>query len=468
MPRIARHRRRRLTLVTAPLALLVIAAGVTVSQAVQEPSAAAAAPAPTRTPLPGPGKTVTVAAAGDICGAACGQTADIVTAMDPDAVITAGDNAYEKGTVAEFQSQYEPTWGAFHSNTYPTPGNHEYSTPGGAGYFDYFESKGVPTGGRDKGYYSYDIGDWHMVALNTHVPRGAGSAQEKWLRADLAESDRPCTMAYMHYPRFSSGTHGDNTTVKALYQALTDHKADIAVVGHDHHYERFAPAMVDGTEDAANGLRTFVIGTGGRGLYSGRTTSAGPSEVFHNNTFGVGRFDLSATGYDFTFTPAAGRTFTDSVSGSCHAKTGPAGVAPIVSGATYEVRLASGTAIDNPNSSNTAGTGLVAWSPNGAANQRWTITRNSDGTYRLRNGASGMCADNPNASTQAGTKIIQWPCSGAVNQAWSIVRSGTGYLLVNKAGGLALTASASSSGATLTQEPRSGGATQTWRFVKLP
>ncbi|MFC8761702.1 RICIN domain-containing protein [Streptomyces sp. NPDC057193] len=463
MPR-TRHLRRRVALTTG-LALAV--AGVAVAEAVPGPSAATVA-ATTRPAAPNPGEAVTVAAVGDICGSACNQTDDIVTAMAPDAVITAGDNAYETGTLAEFNAQYDPNWGTFNSIAYPSPGNHEYYS-GAVGYFDYFEGKGVPTGGRGKGYYSYDLGDWHMVALNSNVSHSAGSAQEQWLRADLAESDRPCTMAYMHHPRFSSGKHGDNVATADLYKALTDYNADIAVFGHDHDYQRFAPAMADGTQ-SPNGLRTFVIGTGGRALYSERSTTKGPSEVFQNNTFGVGRFDLSATGYTFSFKPVAGRTFTDSVSGSCHAKSGPAGTAPIVSGATYEARLAGGNAITNPNSSTASATQLVAGLADGGANQRWTITRNSDGTYQLKNAASGMCADNAASSTTAGSKIIQWPCTGAGNQRWSVVPSsgGNGYALVNQVGGLALSAATASSGAVLTQQPRTGGALQTWRFVKLP
>ncbi|MFB6839748.1 RICIN domain-containing protein [Streptomyces sp. NPDC056361] len=429
---------------------------------------ASAASATARPAAPGPGTTVTVAAAGDLCGAACNQTDDVVTAMAPDAVITTGDNAYEKGTLSEFTSKYDPNWGKFNTKAYPTTGNHEYETEGAAGYFDYFASKGVPTGDRSKGYYSYDLGDWHMVALNSNVSHGAGSAQEKWLRADLGESDRPCTMAYMHHPRFSSGEHGDNSSVSALYKALTDHKADIAVFGHDHHYERFAPAMADGTKDTANGLRTFVIGTGGRALYSSRSTTSGPKEAFNNNTFGVGRFDLSATGYTFSFKPVSGRTYTDSVSGSCHAKSGPWGNAPIVSGATYEARLANGHAIDNPKYSTAQGTQLVAWQANGGSNQRWKISSNGDGTYRLKNVASGMCADNEGHSTSAGAEIIQWPCADSTDQQWSILPRGSGYELVNKTSGLALTAESETSGAGLVQQPRTGGASQTWRFVKLP
>ncbi|WP_206314043.1 metallophosphoesterase family protein [Streptomyces coryli] len=293
------------TSLSAVAILALIAGGVTAS------TTSASEPSPPR-----PRATVTLAAAGDICGSACNQTDDVVTAIAPDAVITAGDNAYESGTIEEYKAKYEPTWGKFNDIVHPTPGNHEYGDDAN-GYFEYFGSKAGEPG---KGYYSFDLGDWHLVALNSNVAAGAGSAQEQWLRSDLAASTKPCTLAYWHHARFSSGDHGDDGDLTALYKALTDHKADIAVTGHDHSYERFAPALADGTK-SADGVRQFVIGTGGRSLYSDRNDSAGPSEVFNNNTFGVGQFELTATGYSFTFKPVAGRTFTDSVSGDCHAKS---------------------------------------------------------------------------------------------------------------------------------------------------
>ncbi|ADD43932.1 metallophosphoesterase [Stackebrandtia nassauensis] len=274
--------------------------------------------------------SVTVAGAGDICGSACNQTDDLIANINPAAVFTAGDNAYESGTLSQYRNQYDPTWGRFKSKTHPTPGNHEYQTSGASGYFDYFNGTGNntgPAGERGKGYYSYDVGDWHFVALNSDISHGAGSTQEKWLRADLAANTKPCTAAYTHHPRFSSGDHGDDTGMTALYDALYANKADIFVTGHDHHYERFAPARSNGAEDP-NGVRAFVIGTGGRNLYSSTSNSAGPSEKFNNNTFGVGKFQLTATGYTMDFVPVAGRTFTDHVEGECHnaAKTPDFGV----------------------------------------------------------------------------------------------------------------------------------------------
>ncbi|MGH8791953.1 MAG: metallophosphoesterase family protein [Stackebrandtia sp.] len=261
-------------------------------------------------------ETVTVAGAGDICGDACNQTDDLILDINPTAVFTAGDNAYEDGTIDEFNANYDPTWGQFKDKTHPSPGNHEYHSDGD-GYYEYFgEAAGDPA----KGYYSWDVGDWHFVALNTEVDAGSGSEQEQWLRQDLEANTKPCTAAYTHHPRFSSSEHGDDSNVEPLMQALYDNQADIFVGGHDHAYERFAPHDPQGNEDA-QGVRSFVIGTGGRGLYDGPNQTDGPSEVFNNDTFGVGSFELTATGYTMEFVPVEGRDFTDTISGDCHNAT---------------------------------------------------------------------------------------------------------------------------------------------------
>lgn len=267
--------------------------------------------------------TVTVAAAGDICGSACNQTRPLVEAMNPAAVITAGDNAYESGTLSEYNNSYNPQWGVFKSKTFPTPGNHEYVTANAKGYFDYFNGVGQATGragDRTKGYYSYDVGDWHFVALNSNIAKTASSAQVQWLRADLAASTKPCTAAYWHHSRFAAGNYGDNTSVQPFFQALYDYKADLVVSGHDHNYIRFAPSKPDGTKDATNGVRQLLIGTGGRALYGAGGTTKATIEKKDYNTFGVGKLTLTATGYTAAFIPVAGRTFTDTVQGTCHPK----------------------------------------------------------------------------------------------------------------------------------------------------
>ncbi|CRK56677.1 Aminopeptidase Y (Arg, Lys, Leu preference) [Alloactinosynnema sp. L-07] len=265
--------------------------------------------------------TVTVAAVGDVCGSSCSQTAPVVKAMNPAALILAGDNAYSSGSLSEYNNLYNPHYGQFKSITYPSPGNHEYETSGASGYFDYF---GARAGERGKGYYSFDVGDWHFVSLNSEIGHSSTSAQVAWLKSDLAANTKPCTAAYWHSPRFSRGTHGDDSSMNGFFTPLYEAKADLVVVGHDHNYQRFAPSRPDGTRDDANGIVQSVIGTGGRGFYTPNSSSAGTALVVNSNTFGVGKLTLTATGYTQEFVPVAGRTFTDKVSGTCHkAATGP-------------------------------------------------------------------------------------------------------------------------------------------------
>jgi hypothetical protein len=267
------------------------------------------------TPVP-PGSVVFVGA-GDI--ASCSSTGDEATANLLDGisgtVFTLGDNAYETGSAGEFANCYNPTWGRHKSRTKPAPGNHEYGTAGAAGYFGYF---GSAAGDPAKGYYSYDLGDWHIIALNSSIANAAGSVQEQWLRADLAASTRSCTLAYWHHPRFSSGfEHGSDPSLQALWQALYDANADLVLSGHDHDYERFAPQTPTGVADDSRGIREFVVGTGGRSHYSLGTLKAN-SQIFHSTTYGVLKLTLSAGSYAWEFVPVAGGTFVDSGSGSCH------------------------------------------------------------------------------------------------------------------------------------------------------
>ena len=255
--------------------------------------------------------------AGDI--ASCSSTGDEATATLLDnitgTVYTLGDNAYESGTAAEFTSCYDPTWGRHKSRTLPAPGNHDYVTPGATGYYGYF---GSSAGDPAKGYYSYDIGDWHIIALNSNIDHSTGSVQEQWLKADLAASTKSCALAYWHHPRFSSGAvHGNDTSVQPLWQALYDANADVVLSGHDHDYERFAPQTPVGVADPARGVREFVVGTGGRSHYGLGSLKAN-SEVFNGTTFGVLKLTLSAGSYTWEFVPVAGGTFTDSGTGNCH------------------------------------------------------------------------------------------------------------------------------------------------------
>jgi hypothetical protein len=289
-----------------------------------------------------------VAAVGDICDALqeCARTAAVIAAIDPAKLILAGDNAYVAGTLAEYTAYYDPHYGPFKARTHPVPGNHEYVTPGAAGYFDYFNGVGVfdgPAGRRDQGYYSVDIGDWHVIALNSNVARDVGSPQEQWLRADLAASTRPCTLASFHYPRFSIGRYAPgDTSVRPLYQALQDFKADVVVVGHDHNYQRWAPMTAAGVNDPTNGVRQFVVGTGGRDFYSIGTS---PNvEASNSGTWGVLELTLSSSGYAWRFVPVAGSSFTDEGSALCKPKPTAAQLArwALAHGSRVHADLATG------------------------------------------------------------------------------------------------------------------------------
>jgi len=240
-------------------------------------------------------------------------------------VFTLGDNAYETGTSLEFAACYDPTWGRHKARTRPAPGNHEYLTDGARDYFDYF---GAAAGDPAKGYYSYDLGAWHIIVLNSNCSEvggcGVGSLQERWLRADLAAHPTTCTLAYWHHPRFSSGRNGSDATYQAFWQALYDYNADVVLSGHDHDYERFMPQNPRGVPDPVRGLREFVVGTGGRSHFTFRGAAVPNSEARNDNTFGVLKLTLHPAGYDWAFVPEAGKTFTDSGTGSCHYSRTPA------------------------------------------------------------------------------------------------------------------------------------------------
>ncbi|MDQ3871846.1 MAG: DNRLRE domain-containing protein, partial [Chloroflexota bacterium] len=258
--------------------------------------------------------------AGDI--ASCTSTGDQATAalLDaiPGTVFTAGDNAYESGSATEFANCYDPTWGRHKARTRPAVGNHEYNTSRASGYYNYF---GAAAGDPSRGYYSYNVGAWHVVVLNSNCAAvggcGAGSPQETWLRRDLAANTSLCTLAYWHHPLFSSGEHGNNPIVKPLWDALQADGAELVVAGHDHSYERFEPQRSDGVRDP-NGLREIVVGTGGRSIYAFPTIRAN-SVVRDRSTFGVLKLTLHSTGYTWEFVGVAGSTgFADAGSSVCH------------------------------------------------------------------------------------------------------------------------------------------------------
>jgi acid phosphatase type 7 len=278
---------------------------------------------PTRLPDP------VLVGAGDI--SSCTQENDTITAAIIDDVIassagevvvfTAGDNVYEDGTAEEYDQCYHETWGRHKDRTRPAPGNHEYHLAGADGYFGYF---GAAAGDPDEGYYSYDLGAWHIIVLNTsdHCESllcSSGSPQEKWLREDLAAHPADCTLAIWHDPLFSSGrVHGRHRYVQPFWNALYEFGAEIVLNGHEHNYERFAPQTPEGEADAETGIRQFVVGTGGESHYREGDTLIANSEAADDETYGVLKLTLHPSGYDWEFLPEAGEAFEDAGSGVCH------------------------------------------------------------------------------------------------------------------------------------------------------
>ena len=271
---------------------------------------------------PGPAlRGEVVLAAGDI--AYCGPTPDEETARllerERGTVLTLGDNAYRFGRPEEYQRCYEPSWGRFKDRTRPTPGNHDYAASDSAdGYFGYFGEAAHPP----SGYYSFDLGKWHLVALNSELCHmegcGPGSEQVRWLERDLADNPTRCTLAYWHTPRFSSGAeHGSDDVVAPFWQVLYESGADVVLNGHEHNYERFAPQDPNGQPDPGRGIRQFVVGTGGAPLY-GFSDVEPTSEVRDADTYGVLKLTLGRGEYGWRFLRAEDGDFRDSGSGSCH------------------------------------------------------------------------------------------------------------------------------------------------------
>jgi hypothetical protein len=315
---------RRIMIVLS--ALVVCAAASTVGLVASVPRAAAAT-------------DPVVAAAGDIACAPpgtrtaskCHQAATADLLAGADAVLPIGDEQYNCGQLSAFNQVYDASWGQYKSVSNPAVGDNEYagngcSTPGASGYFTYFGDRASP---REpgctincQGYYSYDVGSWHVVALNSECTQpgvggcSASSPQTQWLKADLAAHPNTCTLAYFHRPYFSD-KGGTVAKVKQLFTALYNGGADVLLVGHQHIYERFRPQSPSGAA-ATNGVRQFIVGTGGRS----QTTPASPppagSEKQNSGTFGVLKLTLHPTSYDFQFVPEAGKTFTDTGTQACH------------------------------------------------------------------------------------------------------------------------------------------------------
>lgn len=299
---------------TARLVAIVLAIAGSPAFLAQQP------PSPSPFPAPAPGEPAVLIGAGDIADCANLEEARRTAALiekNPGTVFTLGDNAYPSGTAEQFANCYAPTWGRFRDRTRPAVGNHDYRTPGASAYFAYF---GKAAGDPLKGYYSYDLGGWHVLVVNSNCKEVGGcrrgSPQETWVRENLAAHPALCTVAMWHHPRFSSAEHGDDPSMRDIWRDLYDAGAELVLSGHDHTYERFAPMDAAGKPDPKRGVRQFVAGMGGRSLYKWVHVHA-TSEVRENQTYGVLKLTLHPESYDWQFLAAEG-TFQDSGSGECH------------------------------------------------------------------------------------------------------------------------------------------------------
>jgi Calcineurin-like phosphoesterase len=259
-----------------------------------------------------------VVAVGDISRPGTGwghkATSDRVLAIRPTAVLTLGDNQYPTGSLVQFKRHYHPTWGRFKAATRPAPGNHEYMTAGAAGYFRYFGAAARPAG---KSYYSYDLGGWHLISLDSQIDRHARSPQVRWLRRDLVANTKRCILAYWHFPRFTSGAHdGNNPSVGPFWDALYLARADVVLSGHEHSYERFASQDPTG-QATPQGMRQFVVGTGGTDLLPFAAPRPN-SQVRRNDTWGVLVLTLHPTSYEWRFVSEDGDVVDQGGPVACH------------------------------------------------------------------------------------------------------------------------------------------------------
>jgi len=244
-------------------------------------------------------------------------TSDLLLENHVSVVLTTGDNQYDDGELENFQRSYASSWGRLKAITHPSPGNHDFHISGAAGYFDYF---GPLAGPARRGYYSFNINDWHFVSLTSECDGvdgcNIGDPQYEWLADDLAADDHPCTLAYWHHPRFAAGNYEDNDSYEPFWQLLFEEGAEIVLNGHDHNYQHYRPQDPAGNADA-NGIREFIVGTGGRSHYS--VDADAPNRVAADgDTFGVLLLTLGADGYDWSFEAIPGGSFTDSGNDTCH------------------------------------------------------------------------------------------------------------------------------------------------------
>ncbi len=359
--------------------------------------------------------------AGDI--SSCSSNNDEATAalLDniPGTVFLVGDNVYPNGTSSEFSNCYQPTWGRHKARTKPVPGNHDYNTSGGSGYFSYF---GAAAGTPGEGYYSYNLGQWHIIALNSEISKTASSPQMQWLRADLAAHPNLCTVALWHEPLYSSDAGSGSggkiwTGVRPLWDTLYAYGADLVLNGHRHNYERIAPMRPNGTSDPTFGIRTMVVGMGGIGGSS--LTNVFPlSEARNGNTFGVLKLYLYDDSYAWKFVPVAGKTYTDSGSTACHPRPGSDPAVPTALAFAVQPSNTAAGAVITP---------AVQVEIRDQFGARMTTASNN---------VTVAIGTNPAGGTLAGTRTVAAVNGVATFSGLSINTIGAGYTLAASSNGL--------------------------------
>jgi calcineurin-like phosphoesterase family protein len=334
-------------------------------------------------------------------------------------VFVLGDNVYPNGTNSEYSNCYQPTWGRHKARTKPVPGNHDYNTSGGAGYFNYF---GSAAGTPGQGYYSFDLGQWHIIALNSEISKTASSPQMQWLLADLAAHPNLCTLAYWHEPLWSSDSDSGSggvlySSVRPLWDTLYAYGADLVLNGHRHNYERIAPMKPNATGDPAFGIRTMVAGMGGIGGSS--LTNVFPlSEARNGNTFGVLKLYLYDDSYAWKFVPVAGKTYTDSGSTACHPR--PGSQPPVATALGFKVQP----------------TDTTAGSPITPAVQVEIRDQFGVRLTSATNAVTLALGTNPGGSTLSGTTTVAAVNGVATFNGLSLDQTGSGYRLAATSAGL--------------------------------
>ncbi len=311
-------RRGRWLLVLIVLQLLLVATvGVGVGPSalwLREPTVTGTPVSPPAVLITEPSEAVTVLAVGDIgdCSSDGDEaTAALVAARSGLPILTLGDTVYPSGSAQDFAGCFAPSWGPFRDRMYPTPGNHEYLTSGASAYFDYFGDRAGTPG---LGYYSFDVGSWHLVALNSERDVEAGGRQLAWLRADLEANTQRCVLAYWHKPRFTAGQYRDLADGHEFWALLAGAGAEVVLNGHDHNYQRYRPMDARG-EPSPGATREFVVGTGGRARYDLQPDPR--REAGTADAWGILELTLRPDGYDWRFLAAAGTNYEDSGSGGC-------------------------------------------------------------------------------------------------------------------------------------------------------